>query len=185
VRVNDVNERGPRYVVRRVQLPASGIESFTVIGAGGDLFEGLDRGVARLLRGLEPLLRANEVLLELGAQALFGVERRLRAAVLELGSLARSMAAWRSSSAWGTCSSACVRSRSASCARDAAGLLRLLGPFKRLTGQLSGLARGRLRRRLCRYGGVRAEKRVLGGALGFLGPRLRVAAAGFGLLLAL
>jgi Phage integrase, N-terminal SAM-like domain len=32
LRVNDVNERGTRYVVRRVQLPASGIASFTVIG---------------------------------------------------------------------------------------------------------------------------------------------------------
>ena len=32
MRVNDVNEGGPRYVVRRVQLPASGIESVTVIG---------------------------------------------------------------------------------------------------------------------------------------------------------
>ena len=29
---HDVNEREPRYVVRRVLLPARGIESFTVIG---------------------------------------------------------------------------------------------------------------------------------------------------------
>jgi hypothetical protein len=32
LQVNDVNEREPRYTVRRVLLPASGIESFTVIG---------------------------------------------------------------------------------------------------------------------------------------------------------
>ncbi len=30
--VSDVSERGPRYSVRRVLLPARGIESFTVIG---------------------------------------------------------------------------------------------------------------------------------------------------------
>jgi integrase/recombinase XerD len=32
LQVNDVNERGARYAVRRVLLPARGIESFTVIG---------------------------------------------------------------------------------------------------------------------------------------------------------
>jgi hypothetical protein len=32
LQVNDVNEREPCYTVRRVLLPASGIESFTVIG---------------------------------------------------------------------------------------------------------------------------------------------------------
>ena len=50
------------------------------------MFEGLDR-VARLLRGLEALLRGGEVFLQLGAQALLGVERGLCAAVLELGRL--------------------------------------------------------------------------------------------------
>ncbi len=40
-------------------------------------------------RGLEALLRGGEILLQLGAQALFGVERGLCAAVLELGGLAR------------------------------------------------------------------------------------------------
>lgn len=52
---------------------------------GGGLLDGGHRGVARLLRGLQALVGGGEVALELCAQALFGVERRLGAAVLELG----------------------------------------------------------------------------------------------------
>jgi hypothetical protein len=44
--------------------------------------------VSRAFRGLQALLRGGEAALQLGAQALLGVERGLCAAVLELGSLA-------------------------------------------------------------------------------------------------
>ena len=46
--------------------------------AGGGLLERLDRVVARLLRGLQALLRGGEIALELSAQALLGVKAGLR-----------------------------------------------------------------------------------------------------------
>jgi len=51
----------------------------------GGLLERLDRGVAPLLCGDQAPLRSGQVLLQLGAQALLGVERSLRALVGLLG----------------------------------------------------------------------------------------------------
>jgi hypothetical protein len=188
---------------------------------------------------------ASRSLLQLGAQPLLGIERRLRAAVLKFGSLAPVALLAELTLELGTLAARLLLGAIDGGLRTLVGLLdtplrgrgellgalgllagelrvllggvafelsladllqrppalllgilrarercfavflRLLGPGQRLLRLLAASGRRHLGGALRGRGGVGAREGILGCALGFLGPRLHVAAARFGLLLAL